>query len=53
MTTTLKKMAAKALLSGAAALAALALASGTAHAQRTPHWECHGNGWGYCEWVNR
>lgn len=54
MTTThyIKKMAGRALLSGAVALAGLALASGTAHAQRTPHLVCHDFGTvSYCEWV--
>jgi hypothetical protein len=56
MTTTLymKTMAGKALLSSAVALAGLALASGTAHAQRNnePHVECHYWGGMYiCEMV--
>jgi hypothetical protein len=55
MTTThyMRKTVGKALLSGAIALAGLALASGTAHAQRSaPHLVCYDFGsFGYCEWV--
>ena len=53
MTTThyMRKTVGKALLAGAIALAGLALASGTADAQRTPHLECHYYPSEYCEWV--